>query len=114
MSHINHFNTINWHDAILLKTEFICEKNYNIIIQLNAYNKADNKRQKTTLTFTEVNQLTISANTHELNDNATAGNINHAYIKHKNQQHQIFFYLIDGYINFSFKTLHINNLQHFI
>lgn len=114
MNHINQFNAIKWHDAILQKTELIHEKGWNIVIKLYAYNKADNKRKSTILVFTDVDNLVMSVDTHELTDNASAGNVNDAYIKEKTQQYQVFFYLIDGYIHFSFKHLKIERLEHFI
>lgn len=112
MSDFDKINDVEWHDGILLDTQVIFKNGYcNMILSVDVYNNNEKRREKLTVEFINIEDLILTLDAIELNDNRSAGNVSNAYIKKIDGKgkYKFFLYLSDGYLNLAFKCLRLVN-----
>ncbi len=100
-------NSIEWHDGVLLETKTTFKKKHsNMILIIEIYKKKDAKfRDEMIIEFFDIDNLTFTVDTVELNDNYRSGNISNGYIKEisNKEKYKFFLYLSDGLLGLTFK-----------
>ncbi|ECF6031804.1 Uncharacterised protein [Salmonella enterica subsp. salamae] len=108
MNEYNILNQIEWHDGVFLDSQLSCKNgSVNLMVSVSVYN--DNKRNELNVEFISVENLTMTMDAIELNDNRNAGNISNGYVKKVNNKpkYKFFLYFTDGYLNLTFKNIRV-------
>lgn len=105
MNEYNILNEIEWHDGVFLESRLSC-KDGSVDLTVLVIIYKDNKRRELNVEFINIENLTMTMDVVELNDNRNAGNISNGYVKKfsNNSKYKFFLYCTDGYINLTFKN----------